>query len=78
MGQLSDARCRGKRRGHSAAWLGTWDLRAVRAWSRVKLGYRHIDTAEMYDNEKEVGEGLRQARGCLFVTHKKVRISSAT
>lgn len=43
--------------------LGTWDLRG-RACARIveqalRLGYRHIDTAEMYDNEREVGEGLR-------------------
>src|SRR5262245_32839893 len=43
--------------------LGTWDLRG-RTCARVveqalRLGYRHIDTAEMYDNEREVGEGLR-------------------
>ena len=43
--------------------LGTWDLRG-RACARVveqalRIGYRHIDTAEMYDNEREVGEGLR-------------------
>src|SRR5262245_52061080 len=43
--------------------LGTWDLRG-RTCSRIveqalRLGYRHIDTAEMYDNEREVGEGLR-------------------
>ena len=25
----------------------------------LRLGYRHVDTAEMYDNEREVGEGLR-------------------
>jgi hypothetical protein len=42
--------------------LGTWELRG-RACARVveqalRLGYRHIDTAEMYDNEREVGEGL--------------------
>jgi diketogulonate reductase-like aldo/keto reductase len=41
--------------------LGTWDLRG-RACARVveqalRLGYRHVDTAEMYDNEREVGEG---------------------
>jgi len=41
--------------------LGTWELRG-RACARVveqalRLGYRHIDTAEMYDNEREVGEG---------------------
>lgn len=45
------------------AGLGTWELRG-RTCARVveqalRLGYRHIDTAEMYDNEREVGEGLR-------------------
>jgi 2,5-diketo-D-gluconate reductase B len=43
--------------------LGTWDLRG-RTCARIveqalRLGYRHVDTAEMYDNEREVGEGLR-------------------
>jgi 2,5-diketo-D-gluconate reductase B len=43
--------------------LGTWNLRG-RACARIvaealRLGYRHVDTAEMYDNEREVGEGLR-------------------
>ena len=43
--------------------LGTWELRG-RICARVveqalRLGYRHIDTAEMYDNEREVGEGFR-------------------
>src|ERR1700675_1982936 len=43
--------------------LGTWNLRG-RTCSRIveqalRLGYRHIDTAEMYDNEREVGEALR-------------------
>jgi 2,5-diketo-D-gluconate reductase B len=57
--------------------LGTWDLR-VRVCARVveqalRLGYRHIDTAEMYDNEREVGEGLRALgvkRNDVFVTTK--------
>src|ERR1700757_1024812 len=60
-----------------AIGLGTWDLRG-RSCARVveqalRLGYRHIDTAEMYDNEREVGEGLRAsrvARGEVFVTTK--------
>src|SRR5262245_62631062 len=25
----------------------------------LRIGYRHIDTAQMYGNEREVGEGLR-------------------
>jgi len=57
--------------------LGTWDLRG-RTCARLveqalRLGYRHIDTAEMYDNEREVGEGLRAAgvkRDDVFVTTK--------
>ena len=57
--------------------LGTWDLRG-RACARVveqalRLGYRHVDTAEMYDNEREVGEGVHASgvkRNDVFVTTK--------
>jgi 2,5-diketo-D-gluconate reductase B len=57
--------------------LGTWDLRG-RACARLteqalRLGYRHVDTAEMYDNEREVGEGLHASglkRDDVFVTTK--------
>ncbi len=57
--------------------LGTWQLRG-RACARIveqalRLGYRAIDTAEMYDNERDVGEGLRASgvkRGEVFVTTK--------
>ena len=57
--------------------LGTWDLRG-RVCARIveqalRLGYRHIDTAEMYDNEREVGEGLRASgvpRNEVFVITK--------
>ncbi len=43
--------------------LGTWTLRG-RECSRlveqaIRAGYRHIDTAQMYDNERAVGEGVR-------------------
>jgi 2,5-diketo-D-gluconate reductase A len=44
---------------------------AVRA--ALDIGYRHIDTAEMYGNEKEVGQGIRDAgldRADVFVTSK--------
>jgi diketogulonate reductase-like aldo/keto reductase len=57
--------------------LGTWDLRGrtcVRMVDQaLRLGYRHIDTAAMYDNEREVGEGLRASgvpRAEVFVTTK--------
>jgi len=57
--------------------LGTWDLRG-RVCARVveqalRLGYRHVDTAEMYDNEREVGEGVHASgvkRNEIFVTTK--------
>jgi 2,5-diketo-D-gluconate reductase B len=57
--------------------LGTWDLRgrtcARMVEQALRLGYRHIDTAEMYDNEREVGEGVRDcglARAEVFITTK--------
>jgi 2,5-diketo-D-gluconate reductase B len=60
-----------------AIGLGTWELRG-RACARLveqalKLGYRHIDTAQIYENEREVGEGLRSSRvkrDEVFVTTK--------
>ena len=57
--------------------LGTWLIDdadtadAVRA--AVSLGYRHIDTAQAYANERGVGEGVRTcgiAREEIFVTSK--------
>ena len=39
----------------------------------LDIGYRHIDTAEMYQNEKGVGDGIRNAgidRSEVFVTSK--------
>ncbi len=27
----------------------------------IKVGYRHVDTAAIYGNEKEVGDGVRAA-----------------
>src|SRR5260370_21696707 len=61
----------------AAVGLGTWELRG-RTCARLveqalKLGYGHIDTAQAYDNEREVGEGLRASRvrrDEVFVTTK--------
>jgi diketogulonate reductase-like aldo/keto reductase len=57
--------------------LGTWALRgsacARLVAEAIKLGYRHIDTAAMYGNEAEVGEGLRASgvpRDEVFITTK--------
>ena len=60
-----------------AIGLGTWELRG-RTCARVveqalRLGYRHIDTAQVYENEREVGDGLRASgikRDDVFVTTK--------
>src|SRR6478752_8648808 len=60
-----------------AIGLGTWELRG-RTCSRIveqalRLGYRHIDTAQAYENEREVGDGVRASgirRDELFVTTK--------
>ena len=45
-----------------AIGLGTWDLRGQVCVDAVTdalaMGYRHLDTAEMYANEAEVGRGL--------------------
>ena len=57
--------------------LGTWDLRgrvcADMVEAALRMGYRHIDTAEMYDNECLVGEAVRASgvrRGDIFLTTK--------
>lgn len=57
--------------------LGTWPLKGPQAThavrSAIELGYRLIDTAEAYENEEAVGEGLRSsgvAREQLFITTK--------
>lgn len=57
--------------------LGTWpmnDAEAARVVPQaIEMGYRLIDTAENYENEKGVGEGIRASgidRAELFVTTK--------
>ncbi|KRL01663.1 aldo/keto reductase [Liquorilactobacillus capillatus] len=58
--------------------FGTWQtqdgpLAVVAVKSALASGYRHIDTAEMYGNEKSVGKAIREsgiARRTLFVTSK--------
>src|SRR5690348_5407157 len=39
----------------------------------LEIGYRHIDTAEMYQNEQGVGEGIRNSgidRADVYITSK--------
>lgn len=55
--------------------LGTWGLvgsACERTVSKaLELGYRHIDTAELYGNEAQIGRAIRGAdRASLFLTSK--------
>ena len=57
--------------------LGTWfipdDQAAEAVKAAVALGYRHIDTAQAYGNERGVGDGVRTCgvpREELFVVSK--------
>ena len=57
--------------------LGVWEIpdsetpKAVE--EAIKIGYRHIDTAQAYGNEHGVGEGVRNsgiARDQIFINSK--------
>jgi len=57
--------------------LGVWQVPDEIATGAVaealRVGYRHVDTAAIYENERGVGEGLRQGsvdRGQIFLTTK--------
>jgi 2,5-diketo-D-gluconate reductase B len=57
--------------------LGTWALRGKHCEEvvevAIKMGYRHIDTAELYENEREIGGALRNSnilRSELFIASK--------
>jgi 2,5-diketo-D-gluconate reductase A len=57
--------------------LGTWQMTGARCQAAVRaaldVGYRHIDTATMYGNEREVGRAVRDSgvpREQVFVTTK--------
>lgn len=57
--------------------FGTWQIKGDRATAAteaaLEAGYRHVDTATIYENEAEVGRALRNsgvARDDVFVTTK--------
>lgn len=65
--------------GHEMPVLGfgTWKLTGAEAVKAVDFalntGYRHVDTAQIYENEAEVGDGIKQsgvARDKIFLTTK--------
>jgi 2,5-diketo-D-gluconate reductase B len=60
-----------------AIGLGTWPMKGAECESAIEtalaMGYRHIDTAEMYGNEVEVGRALAASatpRKDIFLTTK--------
>jgi 2,5-diketo-D-gluconate reductase B len=60
-----------------ALGFGTWQLQGDEAYEAVRhaleLGHRHIDTAQMYENEEEVGRAIAHSevrREDVFLTTK--------
>jgi len=60
-----------------ALGLGTWQLTGEQCYESVstalELGYRHVDTAQMYDNERQVGRAVADAtvdRDDVWITTK--------
>lgn len=57
--------------------FGTWQIKGEACISGVRdalqMGYRHIDTAQVYENEAEVGQGIAQSgvdRDAVWLTTK--------
>lgn len=58
--------------------FGTWQVESGEeaissVLSALKIGYRHIDTAQMYENEQSVGLAVKQSgidRKEIFITSK--------
>lgn len=60
--------------------LGTWKSKPGEVYQAViwaiESGYRHIDCAAIYDNEKEVGKALEFAFGNGLVTREEMFVTS--
>lgn len=57
--------------------LGTWESKGEKCYETVlealEMGYTHIDTAAIYENEKEIGKAIKDSnvkREDLFITTK--------
>lgn len=60
-------------------WASPNHLTTKSSLEALKVGYRHIDTAQVYGNEAEVGKAIAQAdlpREDIFVTSKIMRPDS--
>lgn len=60
--------------------FGTWRIPQDKAtdavYNAIKSGYRHIDCAYVYGNEKQVGEGIKKAIDEKIITRKDLFITS--
>lgn len=58
--------------------LGTWLIRnedvAEAVKEAVKIGYRHIDTAQAYQNESGVGEGIKMCGVNLYSEGNELKL----
>ena len=66
-----------RKKGMPSLGLGTWKMSGISCTNSIQfaleLGYRHIDTAQIYDNEIDIGNGISQAeivREDLFIATK--------
>ena len=63
-----------------ALGFGTWNLDKSNASDAVsvalKTGYRHLDCAAIYGNEKEVGNGIKQGLEAIGLDRSSVWITS--
>jgi len=57
-----------------AIGLGTWQLEGEKCRrvvkQAIKVGYRHIDTAEIYGNQKFIGQAIKGKKEEVFITSK--------
>lgn len=63
-----------------AIGLGTWQSQPNEVYeavlSAIQLGYRHLDCAHIYQNEKEIGDALQKAFEAGWVTREELWITS--
>ncbi|KLU85761.1 hypothetical protein MAPG_04781 [Magnaporthiopsis poae ATCC 64411] len=56
-----------------AVGLGTYDCNTAAIQTALEVGYRHVDTAKMYSNEREVGDAIKASgvpRDQIWITTK--------
>lgn len=59
--------------------LGTWYMRGNTSESvahAIELGYRHIDCAKVYGNQREVGRGIAQGLKRAGIERKDIWVTS--